>query len=284
MVVKQINRVLDGVVDVEVEWTGGDLQGTVGDHIVQCKVTRLASVIQKLEESETTFTDEEGRLVASQCFHVPFTILDTNECTLPSVHSMRHRCHTSALCVNTEGSYECICPLMVYSEDGAIKESASTKLSVVSSDTVSKDFWEAVDVQIRSPWEVSLAQSSCPGRPSTFGCCPPQAHKGPEATECRTTFRCPINPCTSHDCTAKATCVRHPSPNDMPNYKCRCPKGTLGSGRRCNASDVKPEPKVSFDGTPTEETLKANFCDCTIPVIDACSGFPPCKGRFVGSY
>ena len=38
-----------------------------------------------------------------------------------------------------------------------------------------------------------------------------------------------------------------------------------------------------FDGvTPTEETVKNDYyCDCTKPVLDACSGFPPCKGEFV---
>jgi hypothetical protein len=55
----------------------------------------------------------------------------------------------------------------------------------------------------------------------------------------------------------------------------------MGNGHACRPGiDAKPEPKVMFDGvTPTDETLKHNYyCGCTTPVIDACAGFPPCKG------
>jgi hypothetical protein len=56
----------------------------------------------------------------------------------------------------------------------------------------------------------------------------------------------------------------------------------MGNGHACRPGiDAKPEPKVMFDGvTPTDETLKHNYyCGCTTPVIDACAGFPPCKGH-----
>ena len=84
VVVERINKVLEGVVDVEVEWTGGDLQGQVGEHFVQCKVTRLKSIISGGYDGET-FVDDEGRNVFTQCFHVPFTIVDTNECVVPKI-------------------------------------------------------------------------------------------------------------------------------------------------------------------------------------------------------
>jgi hypothetical protein len=56
----------------------------------------------------------------------------------------------------------------------------------------------------------------------------------------------------------------------------------MGNGRKCRPGiDPKPVPKVMFDGkTPTEETIKNNYyCDCTRPVVDACTGFPPCKEK-----
>lgn len=86
-----------------------------------------------------------------------------------------------------------------------------------------------------------------------------------------------------NDCADNADCVRSEKPTDSPNYTCQCPEGLMGNGRLCQEGiDPKPEPKVMFDGkTPTELTIKNNYyCGCTKPEVDACSGFPPCKGTF----
>ena len=267
---ERINTVLEGVVDVEVEWTGGDLQGQVGDHFVQCKVTRLASVSSSTAGLDVS-VDEEGRNVFTQCFHVPFTITDTNECLLPIGHSMRHQCHEPSICVNTIGSYECLCRRI-----DAVDEIP---------ETANVNFWTEIDNQTRSPWERSIlssTKSSCPGQPSTHGCCPVRAHTARGDSQCRASFRCPRDPCLNNNtCATSAMCIRKTSPTEIPDYECQCPTGFMGNGHKCRPGDLKPEPKVKFDGkTPTEFTVKNNlFCDCTTPVVDACDGFPPCVGK-----
>ena len=267
VVVEKINRVLDGVVDVEVEWSGAELHGRVGEHLIKSTVTRLARSVasDKLEVS----IDQDGREITTQCFYIPFTIIDTNECTLSAGHPMKHKCHAPSICVNTNGSYECLCPQL----DDSLN---------IAGRTVDETFWTQLDATNRSPWELSFdshTRSSCPGLLSTHGCCSESGHTS-EGQKCRAHFHCPSNPCASSECSEKATCVRAAKPTDVPIYKCVCPPGLMGNGHVCKAKDAKPEPKVMFDGiTPTELTVKNNFyCGCTKPVVDACSGFPPCKG------
>jgi hypothetical protein len=279
VVVEKVNRVLDGVVDVEVEWTGADLHGRVGEHIVECTVTRLASAAKDEDKQKALkiAVDEQGREVTSQCFHIPFTILDTNECTLPLKHPMRHQCPSPSLCVNTQGSYECLCPRL--GEAGA---SAAASIPTTADET----FWKEIDGESRSPWELSFAspsKSSCPSAASTHDCCP--AKYTAEGIKCRKNFHCPIDPCKDkdvYDCAPNAECVRAESTMEIPDHKCQCPDGLMGNGKACRPGvDLKPEPKVMFDGiTPTELTVKNNYyCGCTKPMVDACSGFPPCKGK-----
>lgn len=277
---EKVNRVLDGVVDVEVEWTGADLHGHVGQHIVECKVTRLASVVSE-DQLKDVSIDDEGRKVTSQCFHVPFTVLDTNECTLPESHPLRHQCQAPSICVNTIGSYECLCPkLDNTNEQEELSKGATPKDS----------FWQdfASSQATRTPWELSFnstSRTSCPSHGSTRDCCPAKAHSS-EGKDCRKRFRCPVDPCGSNqnDCAPTANCVRAVSPQALPNHKCDCPKGLMGNGKICRPGiDATPDPKVTFDGvTPTELTIKNNYyCGCTKPTVDACSGFPPCKGTFL---
>eukprot|EP00522_Entomoneis_paludosa_P006402 CAMPEP_0172452704 /NCGR_PEP_ID=MMETSP1065-20121228/10284_1 /TAXON_ID=265537 /ORGANISM="Amphiprora paludosa, Strain CCMP125" /LENGTH=900 /DNA_ID=CAMNT_0013204809 /DNA_START=144 /DNA_END=2846 /DNA_ORIENTATION=- len=272
VVVERVNQVLEGVVNVEVGYHGEDLHGKVGEHLVKCEVTRLASALADNIE-DLTFVDEMGRKVITQCFEVPFTILDTNECTLPLHHPMRHQCQSPAVCVNTNGSYDCVCPRM--GESGGKYPSG----------TVEDQFWVDLAAEDRSPWEVSFnssSRTSCPSMASTHGCCSARTNTN-DAKNCRASFQCPNNPCNSaHECASSASCVLEHDPNSAKTYHCQCPDGLMGNGHKCRPGvDPKPEPKVRFDGiTPTEKTVKNNFyCDCTPPVVDACAGFPPCKGK-----
>jgi len=265
VVVEKINHVLDGVVDVEVEWTGAELHGRVGEHIIETTVTRLTGSNSSIPKTGDVRVDEFGREVTSRCFHVPFTILDTDECSLPKNHPMRHSCSSSSICVNTNGSYDCACPRLAGSTGD------------------------------RSPWEISFsspAKTSCPSMHSTEGCCTAPGHSA-EGKRCRARFKCPIDPCAKdiHDCTPSATCIRSASPNPIDTdddssppqlYTCQCPEGLMGNGKTCRPGiDAAPQPKVMFDGvTPTASTVKNNFyCGCTKPKVDACSGFPPCQGK-----
>jgi hypothetical protein len=286
---ENLNREMHGVVHVAVEWHGDDLQGRVGEHLVKCQVTRLATEVPQEEDgvNVSVYKDEAGRDVVTQCFGIPFSILDTNECTLPVNHPMRHQCHSSTICVNTIGGYECLCP-----------RDDSTLNPAPGSTAKDKSFWEDIAKQqpIRNDWELSYNRTSrttCTSQYSTYGCCIERPYSK-NGIECRRGFRCPVDPCggssgsggnragavVSHDCAASAECVRTESPLQHPNFNCQCPDGFMGNGHKCRATDPKPEPKVMHDlVTPTEETVKQNYyCDCTKPVVDACAGFPTCTG------
>ncbi|KAL7539216.1 hypothetical protein ACHAXR_009110 [Thalassiosira sp. AJA248-18] len=296
VVVEKINRDVTGVVDVEVAWSGAELHKRVGERIVRCTVTRLADYANN-NKSQSIEVDEHGRSVVTQCFEVPFTILDVNECTVPRTNSMAHRCHPPSVCVNTLGSYECICPSE--SSDSVINNSPVNTPDFVAL----PNFWRQLSSEsAASQWEVSLgssSESSCPSSPSTHGCCDEDGHSK-EGQYCRSSFRCPVDPCAAPKqksataavaaaCASNAICQRSASPLAHPNYACQCPPNLMGNGHPCsNNNNMKNRkmiaPKVKYDGvTPTEETRRALdaglICGCVEPTVDACEGFPKCPGK-----
>lgn len=300
-IVQKVNEALEGVVDVEVKWEGGEpMHRRVGEHQVEMDVTRLLSAVGKDRYSadsssasasgdattaSSTTQDEFGRDVITQCFIFPFQILDTDECTLPSGHVMRHRCAAPSYCVNTIGSYECVCPV-----GGRSGADPLLGLGSGSGKVADDQYFADLASQKRTAWDLSLASSSassCPGSPSTRSCCKDgQSGSAASGDDCRAAFRCPVDPCGAsgdNDCASSARCVRSGSPLDRPQYQCQCPSGLMGNGKACRKGiDAKPRPMVEYDGvTPTAETLRNDFyCGCTKPVVDPCAGFPKCEGMY----
>lgn len=237
----------------------------------------ILSSVQRLVEDGGE--EEPSRVV--ECFEVPFTILDVDECSESG--EWRHECRGNSVCVNTEGSYECVCPLL---EGGigmrSVDVDTTAKRRVGAEEDAS--FWETIRRQSRSAWELSYASSSktsCPNQSSTYQCCDFDGHSA-EGAKCRSSFVCPVDSCKNHDCADDASCERATSPDSHPNYSCKCPVGTLGNGKTCKKQKSKV-PNVKFDGvTPTEETAlllsRGLICGCQVPVVDICSGFK-CDGE-----
>eukprot|EP00804_Cyclotella_cryptica_P014414 CCRYP_004765-RB/>CCRYP_004765-RB protein AED:0.06 eAED:0.06 QI:568/1/1/1/0.66/0.5/4/954/956 len=264
----KINADVTNVVGIDVQWSGTEIHRRVGERLVRSSVTRL---------KDDGGQDDAERMQITQCFEVPFTILDVDECQVTS-GEWAHKCKEPSVCVNTLGSYECVCPLL---DGGGLGESLN------DDGVASADFWNAIQQQPRSPWEKSLyssAESSCPDRASTYQCCEEDGHSK-EGSFCRSSFKCPVDPCNSvqaNNCAVNAKCHRSSSPLSHPPYSCKCPTGTLGNGRKCPKNET-PRPKVKYDGvTPTEETeillSKEAICGCSVPVVDGCSGYK-CSGK-----
>ena len=148
--------------------------------MVGCTVTRLLEEVTKeTDESEGVVedadigevsVDEFGRRVVSQCFEVPFSILDVNECAAKEGHAWKHACPPLSVCVNTVGSYECLCKSF----------HRRTYEELISGYQFAADdqFWTDVDAERRSAWEKLLpgasdeGVSTCPGGSVIAkGCC-----------------------------------------------------------------------------------------------------------------
>jgi hypothetical protein len=239
VVVEKVNREMAGVTNVQITWDGfrmDQTSGIVGVHHVQTLVERSSAV--------------DGR---PRCFIVPMEILDTNECTLPPSHEWYHQCSPSAICVNTIGSYDCLCPLLD-------PQHQATLMNLLTNTSTQAQGWNEVQYgPKRSLWEKNLPSSSssssssktnkCHGEGSTKFCCESNAHSV-EGKLCRSTFLCPLDPCgdstttssfssstpSSSPCDTLATCKRSTHPWDSPNYSCTCPEGTIGNGHKCPSS------------------------------------------------
>ncbi len=72
----------------------------------------MTALVQRIREDGTR---------DSTCVEMAFDILDVDECQLPRTNMWHHHCHPSTICINTNGSYECACP--VERREGAVKGS-----------------------------------------------------------------------------------------------------------------------------------------------------------------
>ena len=261
VVVEKINREIEGVQNVQITWDGSTLrqqQNGVGLHHVQTLVERSTTSQQ-------------------QCFIVPMEIQDTDECTLPPSHEWYHKCHSSAVCINTIGGYECLCPLLNPQHQSILIEKFQANMKSNSIGTTQQQEWDdsiSHPFGNRSLWEVNLPISSdskittavnkCHGEASTKFCCDSDAHSV-QGRICRSTFICPMDPCNSTSspspCDAKlATCTRSIHPWDTPNFSCTCPEGYIGNGHACPSTTLTDEDPYSY-----------YLCGCKPIQVDLCA-------------
>ena len=210
VVVEKINRELSGVTNVKITWGGKDIHRRVGHHHVQTMVERRLAD-DTLKES---------------CFVIPVEILDTDECTLPKGHEWYHKCSSTATCINTLGSYECLCSLLNSSRQAKVRKeliewqkAEVAAMQEADAPSADPDIWNEArmkldskwrlivgDSSTRLSWELSVPSvsvspsSSCGGHASTKFCCESDAHSlkpGEGGSACRNEFICPIDPCAN---------------------------------------------------------------------------------------
>lgn len=232
LVTQKVNNELAGVLSVTVNYDGEDIHRRVGTHDVSATVS---------------FQPGEGGERGSRCFLVRFVIEDTDECALHKGHEMRHRCHSSATCVNTNGSYYCACPdvkgLPGYALDGA-------------------------------------GFGACAGARDSRKCCASGQNGCTNAdcvAACASDFRCPVDVCPG-DCVPEAACGVNATA--AAGFRCACPAGTVGSGHRCRgrqptawASLAKPgelRSKPSTEGGGEVLDVES-LCGCQAPRVDHCA-------------
>eukprot|EP01084_Bolivina_argentea_P177041 306234_1 len=214
---KHLNTVLQDVVKVELTYSGDSIHSKVGRHTV-------TGLVQRLREDGTR---------DSTCVKMAFDILDVDECQLPHSNKWHHHCHPSTVCINTNGSYECACP--VERREGAVKGSGL---------------------------------GSCQGGEMLSSECCKAFEGGEEKLKdaCRASFKCYVNPCPG-DCSPDATCE-----GSNGTFTCRCPISTYGNGRICASHQAKPEEMIILIDADTGKLISdpTRVCGCREAVKDFC--------------
>mmetsp|Transcript_436 Transcript_436/g.546 ORF Transcript_436/g.546 Transcript_436/m.546 type:complete len:692 (-) Transcript_436:193-2268(-) len=186
IITKAVNKDFAGVLKVNIDYNGDAINAVVGRHLVATHVKRKV---------------DDGSLV-QECFYIPIVINDVNECTVPVGHPWRHNCQHPALCHNTEGSYQCKCPVGMFGVDG----SGSFLYGLTSG-------------------------GACRGTTNTTDCCEDHDVCMDDECEknCKGNFRCTDKACHSNNCHPHGHCIEGPGFT----YSCACKEGYIGDGFHC---------------------------------------------------
>lgn len=206
----------------------------------------------------------------TSCYNIPIVIEDIDECSLPASNPYRHKCHNSAVCQNTVGSYECSCPGDYFGVEG------------------SGSF-------VQPTFLIRASNGLCGGKKSTGECCYAQDLCDNDSCrlQCKKNFRCTNDPCHAHKCHEKARCI--PGLNrdlrnlfqsyveNGPNYSCECLEGYKGDGYDCKEI-VKPVtnycekhncPKnCKCESVPSKKGYKCTAKDGYVTVEGKFAGYP----------
>jgi hypothetical protein len=195
---KMVNRELTGVVKVKLDWGAEHINGIVGLKFVR------ADVVRKMPQGDTV----------EMCYMVPFHITDVDECATDPWHKLAHKCHVSAKCVNTHGSYECVCP------DGSF--------GVTGSGSHGGSESHMFGATTQQP-------GACGGQLTTEECCAIDGCEKHECgSNCKKAFRCTDDHCLGNSCSKDAVCIPNPAAG-MKAYTCQCNDDFEGDGHQCTA-------------------------------------------------
>jgi hypothetical protein len=190
MVTQYFNSHFTDIVRVNIEYEGEALSGKIGKY-----------------EITTHFNRYVGANLVSECRTIEYWVEDVNECELGL-----DKCHeTSAVCVNTIGSYECQCRYADY-------------FGVENSGSVS--FTSTFMGKRQEP-------GSCGRMRDTAECCTSAcSHDRTSACyeRCKEDFKCSNNPCEFNKCHESAVCIPD---HDLHTYNCQCNDGYQGNGFSC---------------------------------------------------
>lgn len=170
----RVNEHAANISRVSISYVGSDIKGvSVGPRKIEALIWRK---------------DADGLETLSDCTHMTYTVLDTDECTTTD-KLWRHKCDASAVCRNTVGGYECACA--GNETFGARGSGSMHKRKFLSS--------------------ASREQGYCWGHRDTVECCHvPDVFQMCDVEACvdacRSDFRCTSEACEAARCPAHASC------------------------------------------------------------------------------